>query len=84
MATTICTWLVERANPLLFDAEAADAGWFPESPSDMTVVVECGAPAVEDDEGRFRCEAGHFKGTLEEELGPYGYEWQREQEDRFA
>lgn len=78
----VCTWLVEVANPLLTDPDALDAGWYPDFPSDMTVIVECGAPAVEDDAGRFRCEAGHFRGTLEEELGPNGYEWQREQADR--
>lgn len=83
MTHTICTWLVERPNPLLSDPEALDAGWYPESPADMTVIVECGAPATEDAEGRFSCEAGHSRGTLEEELGAGGLEWQREMADRY-
>lgn len=82
MTNTTCTWWVEVANPLLSDPDALDAGWFPESKEEMTVIVECGAPAVEDAEGRFRCEAGHSRGTLEEELG--GLEWRREMEDRRA
>lgn len=78
-----CTWLVERPNPLLTDDAALDAGWYPESPADMVVVVECGAPSQEDDEGRFRCQHGHERGTLEEELAPGGNEWVREQYDRY-
>lgn len=84
MTKTTCTWLVEVPNPLLKDDDALDAGWFPDSPADMVVIVECGAPATEDDEGRFACEAGHSRGTLEEELGAGGLEWRREQDDRYA
>jgi len=74
-----CTWLVEVRNPA-FECE----DWYPDSPSDLTVVVECGADATHYTDGSFRCEAGHAMGTMEEELGPYGNEWRREQEERFA
>jgi len=74
-----CSWLVEVRNPG-FD----DPDWYADSPADLTVVVECGAPMTGYTDGSWHCEAGHAMGTLEEELGPYGNEWQREQEERAA
>jgi hypothetical protein len=71
-ATEACSWLVERPT---FHPE-------PDFPSDLYRVEDCGAPAYVDTEGRFVCEHGHSRGTLEEELGPLGNEWQREQYDR--
>ncbi len=75
-----CDWLVEVPTASLFPPEAE---WYPDSPADVYTIVPCGALALYDTEGRIRCEAGHFKGTLEEELGAGGYEWQREQEERY-
>lgn len=74
-----CTWLVERRNPA-FDCP----DWYPDSPSDLTVVVDCGAPSTFYTDGSFECEAGHEHGTLEQELGPFGREWEREQMERYA
>lgn len=70
--TEPCTWLVERPT---FHPE-------PDFPSDLYRVEDCGAAAYTDGEGRFVCEHGHSRGTLEEELGAGGLEWQREQHER--
>jgi hypothetical protein len=75
-----CTWLVERPHPGLSDPTGE---WYPDSPSDMTVTEECGAMARYYTDGSFECDNGHSMGSMEEELGPYGNEWQREQEDRM-
>lgn len=76
-----CGWLVEIPTASLFPPEAE---WYPDSPSDVYTVVECGAAEFADAEGRSRCRHGHERGTLEEELGAGGYEWAREQADRLA
>jgi hypothetical protein len=67
-----CSWLVERpsGNPE------------PDFPEDCYVIEECGAPSIEFESGGFTCAAGHAMGSLEEELGPFGNEWQREQDER--
>jgi hypothetical protein len=76
-ANSTCSWLVERPNP-----NFANPDWYPDFPSDVHVVEECGADAVEFEAGGFECQAGHAMGSLEDELGPFGNEWQREQAER--
>lgn len=70
--TEPCFWLIEipSNNPE------------PDFPEDTYLIVECGAPLYTDPEGRFECAAGHSRGTLEEELGAGGLEWQREEAER--
>lgn len=73
LSTSPCAWAVQvpSGNPE------------PDFIEDTYVIEDCGAPAVYFEAGGFRCEAGHSLGSLEEELGPFGNEWAREQEERF-
>jgi hypothetical protein len=48
-----CNWLVEYANPALSDPD-----WYPDFPSDMTVIQDCGARMFGTDWGWY-CDNGH-------------------------
>lgn len=61
-----CFWLIE--GPRTEDGDRTE--------------FECGAPARGYSDGSFDCDNGHAMGSMYEELGPYGNEWQREQEER--
>ena len=80
MAQDGCTWLVQVPTWTLVPAEAE---WYPDSPSDVYTIVECGAPVTVDSDGAYGCTNGHRHAGLEAELGPYGLEWEREQSERF-
>lgn len=74
-----CDWIVEVPTASLMPAEA---DWYPDSPSDVWTQVRCGAPVTDDGGGAYHCANGHAHAGLEAELGPYGLEWEREQNDR--
>jgi hypothetical protein len=73
-----CDWLVQVPTASLYPP---DADWYPDFPSDVYTEVECGAPVTFGEGGSFTCLNGHTFAGLEAELGPYGLEWQREQEE---
>jgi hypothetical protein len=55
-STWECDWRREMTNAE--HNEAADAGWYPDSPSDL--IVECRATATVDADGNgWTCSAGH-------------------------
>jgi hypothetical protein len=72
-----CTWLVERRNPA-FD----NPDWYPDSPADVNVIVECGAPATDDEDGGFHCKAGHRRSPRDADPG--GFDFQMEQAERMG
>lgn len=53
-----CSWLIEIRNPAFNDPE-----WYPDSPSDVYRIIECGAPVhvvkVTAYGEHTRCENGH-------------------------
>lgn len=76
-----CTWLVQVRNPAFNDPE-----WYPDSPSDVHVIVPCGAPTrvvkVSAYGTHTCCDAGHAHdpyGSPESEASL----WAMEMQDRY-
>ena len=74
-----CPWLIEVAR--VITEEMAEAGWYPDFPSDLVEIIECRGRMYADLPDGQRCEHGHEFGNMERRLGPWGTEWQREREE---
>lgn len=62
-APAACSWLVQVPTASLYPPEAE---WYPDSPSDVYTVVDCGARLFDDGHGSYHCEAGHRHVSFED------------------
>jgi hypothetical protein len=78
-----CDWLVAVPTASLYPPEAE---WYPDSPSDVYTEVPCGARVRRhpDHPSGTLCENGHDRLPMEIDLAPFGPQWQREQNERYA
>ena len=82
-AFVVCDWLVEVPEALF---HAPEEEWYPDFPSDVYRVVECGARVSSTDgsDDHTVCDAGHHRIPYAEDAAPGGPAWESEARERFA